>query len=452
MAYHLDDTIAAIASPPGGAARGILRISGIATAQTLAACFVPQDAAKDLQSMTLASVVPGDIGLASSQRLPGRLYWWPNERSYTAQPAAEFHTLGSPPLLEAALASLCRAGARLAEPGEFTLRAFLAGRLDLTQAEAVLGVIDATGRSQLDAALVQLAGGLGGPLQWLRDDLLNLLAELEAGLDFVEEDIQFITPEELLNRLSSAETAVEATLQQLGSRGESTARPRVVLVGLPNVGKSCLFNALSGGEALVSPIQGTTRDYLAATIDCCGIPCELIDTAGYETAAAGSLESIAQDLRDSQHTAAQIELLCLDATRPPLEWEQQQLGSLREGRLLVLTKCDAIAGEPFANGAIRTSGLTGEGLPELRKRIADTLCQVASSETGVAATALRCGESLRLAQESLRRGVELVAESAPEELIAAEVRIALDELGRVVGAVYTDDILDRIFSRFCIGK
>ncbi len=201
MLYPLDDTIVAIASAPGGAARGILRTTGPAVPGCLLGIFQPEEPV-DWPALGAATVVPGSLTLDANQaRLPGELYVWPTSRSFTGQPVAEFHTLGSPPLLEAALRAVCSCGARLAEPGEFTLRAFLCGRLDLTQAEAVLGVIDAAGPGEFQAALSQLAGGLAVPLRRLRDLLLDLLAHLEAGFDFADEDLAFIAAGELRGKL-----------------------------------------------------------------------------------------------------------------------------------------------------------------------------------------------------------------------------------------------------------
>ncbi len=185
-------------------------------------------------------------------------------RSYTGQPLVEIHAPGSPPLLEAVLARSFEAGVRPAHPGELTLRAFLAGRMDLLQAEAVLGVIDAAGEDTLAIALRQLAGGISGRMSQVRGDLIDLLADLEAGLDFVEDGIEFVSRDDLAARIGRAQSTIGELLAQCQSRAQSQGRRRVVLAGLPNAGKSTLFNALlSRDAALVSAVAGTTRDYLS---------------------------------------------------------------------------------------------------------------------------------------------------------------------------------------------
>jgi len=385
-----------------------------------------------------------------------RLYLWPTDSSYTRQPSAELHLPGSPPLLEAALEIVCQAGARLARPGEFTLRAFLAGRLDLTQAEAVLGVIDAQGRQQLDSALGQLAGGLARPLSALREQLLDLLAQLEAGLDFVDEDIEFITAAELNQQLAAAMEGVENIARQMQSRGEAGQVARIVLTGLPNVGKSSLLNALAGeSAAIVSDVAGTTRDFVTRRATIGRRECLIIDTAG-RTALSGEnhIEAAAQSLASQQAADADLTLLCFDASQPLSAWEREQLSNLNNSAtLLVWTKCDLTAlrnDDHSAAAALCTSSRTGVGLDQLRQTIERQLESSISEPGIVAGTADRCRESLRLAGETLQRARANVATS--DELVAAEIRIALDELGRVVGAVYTEDILDRVFTRFCIGK
>jgi tRNA modification GTPase len=509
--YPLDDTIAAIASPPGGAARGTVRISGPGAIECLMRFFQPAGvplavsgfsprplgegqgvraadgreiancklSASNPQSLIPnpsaarphASPLPKGEGtknraphvIARSLRfpdlaspLPCDAYVWPDTRSYTGQPVVEIHTLGSPPLLELVLRSLCAAGARLAGPGEFTLRAFLAGRIDLTQAEAVLGVIDAHGPRELQIALGQLAGGLAQPLHRLRDTLLDMLAHLEAGFDFADEDLEFITREELDSRLAAAENDIAAIRRQVASRGESSHGIRVVLVGRPNTGKSSLFNALAGDSAaIVSEQPGTTRDYLVAELDLDGVKCRLIDTAG--TWGEGREEwgdeiaAAADSAAAAQRREAHLEVLCLDSTRPLDDRERRELAAADIEQIVVLTKCDVVRRTDLAQAALETSSFLGQGIAELRDQLRRRALAAKTGGEVVAGTAVRSADSLRLAGESLRRARH-VAAACQEELAAAEIRTALTELGKVVGAIYTEDVLDRVFSRFCVGK
>jgi tRNA modification GTPase len=459
MRVSLDDTICAIASAPGGAARGIVRISGLDTVAALKRCFAAAGGV-ELTGVKWPSAIPGELALSAPfAALPCELYLWPGRRSYTRQPSAELHTIGSPPLLEVVLQTVCAAGARLAEPGEFTLRAFLAGRLDLTQAEAVLGVIDAHSRRELDVALAQLAGGLATPLHAIRNQLLDLLAHLEAGLDFVEEDIEFISAAELDRQLAAAATAVHAAAEQMTARGETPDAWRVALAGWPNVGKSSLLNALAGEPAaLVSDTPGTTRDYLRRRIAWDRFHVELLDTAGVAPAAADAISAAAQSMSAEQVGKAHLVLLCLDASRPLNDWEREQLAPLTADsqsvppHLVVLTKADLPRCLDLPVPHVAVSSATGAGLDALRRRIEETIAENYQETAVVAGTAIRCRESLRLASESLARARQAAVAQIGEELVAAEIRTALDELGKVAGQVYTDDVLDRIFSRFCIGN
>lgn len=442
----LHDTIAAVASPPGPGVRGLVRLTGPEAWGIALTGFVadeerplPARAALRAGRLTVAGLRP---------HLPATIALWPGPRTYTGQPLAEIHTVGSPPLVGRVLAHCLARGARPAEPGEFTLRAFLSGRIDLTRAEAVLGVIDACTPAQLDAALRQLAGGLAGPIQQLRDHLLDLLALLEANLDFAEEpDVDPLGRSVLAENLAASAAEVTALAERLRGRDRPEGAPRVVLAGPPNAGKSLLFNALLGAaHAIVSPEAGTTRDYLSAPCACDGLTVELVDTAGIEPA-AGPIAARAQALGASQADRADLLLVCRSAVSgapAPLPPDRP--------RLLVWTKCDLAAPPASACDSLPTSAATGAGLEALRAAIAAVLRRREADGDLPAGTAARCRDSLARAGQSLLWAAETLTLGGGDELVAIDLRQALDELGKVVGAVVTDDILDRIFRRFCIGK
>ncbi len=460
MALALNDTIAAIASAAGGAVRGIVRVSGPTALAVVARCCVNLE--PPLESLRQATMVTGSLLLpALDTRLDVNALVWPNTRSYTGQPSVELHMLGSPPLLQAVLDEVCRSDCRVALPGEFTLRAVLNGRLDLTQAEAVLGVIHAASDRELRTALDQLAGGFGAIIRKLRNDLLDALAHLEAGLDFVEEDIEFVTRDELRTQLTAACHTVDQLTRRLDERSTNVDLPRVVLIGEPNAGKSSLFNVLAGRpQAIVSDVAGTTRDYLAARIDIDGVELELIDTAGVdEQVPTETIDSAAQRLGLQQHQQAALQLICLDATRAIHDLWPGGAPRIVDSplatppQITVLTKCDQATRSMIDAQTFVTSARTGVGIDDLRQAIRKLLVEQPRGDAPVVATtAARSRESLAGAATCLDAATQLVDQPGNEELIAAEMRMALDYLGEVSGAVYTDDILDRIFSRFCIGK
>ncbi|HAY81537.1 MAG TPA: tRNA uridine-5-carboxymethylaminomethyl(34) synthesis GTPase MnmE [Planctomycetaceae bacterium] len=453
--HDTTDTIVAIGSASGGGVRGVVRVSGENAIACVAKGWQPNDGG-ELSALTFPQVVQGELWAGSVVGLvPVDLYVWPTRRSYTRQPSVEIHTVGSTAVLNALTTALCEAGARLAEPGEFTMRAFLAGRMDLTQAEAVLGVIDADSEKELDVALRQLGGGMRNPLDQLRDRLLDLLAHLEAGLDFVEEDIEFVSHEELLETLRDTGMALDKLAAEMQARTAATSEHRVVLRGRPNAGKSCLFNALVGeNAAIVSDVSGTTRDYLMARKEIDGVPLVMVDTAGIDEIPVDAIDRRAQQMSVECSADAHLELLCVDASQELTDWDHQAMQERPAGaRIVVLTKCDVGTHVAAVPQAIETSALTGAGMEDLQRTMLEHLAATSDVETSVVlGTSLRCRESLRRARDSAQRAVRCADEEWGEELVAAEIRATLDELGKVVGAVYTDDILDRIFSRFCIGK
>jgi tRNA modification GTPase len=443
MSLDLNDTIVALSSAPGAGARAIVRLSGPDAFRCVSAVFTGDAPA----AYNRRRLFPGHVRLPSvAAPLPADLLVFPAPRTYTGQHVAELHTLGCPPLVELLIAELLNAGARAARPGEFTLRAFLAGKLDLTRAEAVLGVIEAGSRDELKEALAQLAGGVAGPLQELRRELLDLLADVEAGLDFADEDIQFVTPEDQLGRLGKGLALLTLLGRQLEQRALGDRPLRAVLTGRPNAGKSSLFNALTGAGALVSPEPGTTRDYLVRRIDLGGVAVELVDTAGWRET-AGDIEGQAQALGRDQARAADLVLLCVEAGTEPDADERARLRQSVPPAVCLATKCD-LARPSF--GEVTTSAATGAGLDALRALLARRAQVIA--RPAMAPSVSRCRYHVAACLKRLRRAHQMVLFGEPPELVALELRGALDELGEMVGAVYTDDLLDRIFSRFCIGK
>jgi tRNA modification GTPase len=471
--FQLDDTIGALASAAGPAARGIIRISGPRALECLNGWFEPADGAR-WQSARVAACHAGALTLTGVRSpLSVLVYAWPNGRSYTGEPLVEVHVPGSPPFVEAVLVRVFEAGVRPAGPGEFTLRAFLAGRMDLLQAEAVLGVIDAAEDQALTVALRQLAGGLSGRMTQVRGELLDLLADVEAGLDFVEDGIEFVSRSELACRVRRAEQTIGELVRRCHGRAQSIAQRRVVLAGLPNAGKSTLFNALLGRDAaLVSSIAGTTRDYLSGALEWNGLAIELIDTPGWEADvtdagttpdadAAASLTRRSQELGTQQREQADLVLWC--APLDPESKQQDDEDRLRSEqidsgrpRVIVRTKADLVgqSGSGRTESAeIIVSAKTGDGLAQLVDRCAQLLGAATSGDEEIlGTTAARCADSLTGCREALARAAAAAESGAGDEILAIELREALEHLGRVLGTVYTDDVLDRIFSRFCIGK
>lgn len=369
IALDTNDTIAAIASPPGAGLRGIVRLSGPTAIPVVCADYVPDD---DRVSVSRrARVSTGFLRVDGLRpQLPVMLSLWPAPRTYTGQDIAEIHLVGSVPLVNLVLAHCLSRGARHAEPGEFTLRAFLSGRIDLTRAEAVLGVIEASNPAQLDAALEQLAGGLSGPIVALRDHLLDVVAHLEANLDFTDEhDVDPFGRPALAAEFEQSSDELALLARRLGDRENSETHPHVVLTGPPNVGKSRLFNALLGRDrAIVSPQAGTTRDYLSALCDCDGLTVELVDTAGTEES-RDTISSQAQSRRALQIDRADLLLVCRSVEMVGIAGAGP---AAERARLEVWTKGDQSGPDGRVIDAevpIVTSAATGLGLDELRSAI-----------------------------------------------------------------------------------
>lgn len=478
MIPDIERTIVALGSGARPARRAIVRIAGPETRRVLAKLLeLPCDEGV-LASRKLCTT-EGVCRLPEIDRsLPVRLLYWPDARSYTGQPSAELHLVGSLPLAEAIIARCCELGAAPAERGEFTLRSFLAGKLDLAQAEAVLGVIEADSEQTLRTALTQLGGNLAPAVAPLRATVIHIVAELEAALDFVDEDIEFITRDSVVTQLLQVHAALSEFSQRLVTRSSTDVVPRAALVGLPNSGKSSLFNALCQAEvAIVADVPGTTRDYLERRIDAGGVEVDLIDTAGWEELQGDSPRAQAQQKLLDCIARADVCILCIDSQQPwdPLAFERILARIERGPRqwMLVATKSDLsiaptasirmgvieqhlVQQIPLATSPIATSARTAQGLHVLRAGIAEALRQTGSSASPLAVvhhTAVRCRAALSAALRGVEEALTIARnEIGGEELIAAELRLVLDDLATIIGEVHSDDVLGEIFSRFCIGK
>lgn len=445
-----DDLIVAPATANGPGARAILRLTGDKAWSTIRTLLHPKE---DIPVEITQGRFPAQLRLPDFYSpLPVHVQAWAAPFTYTGQDLVELHLISSPPLVQALLDHLIERGARLAEPGEFTLRAYLAGKLDLTQAEAIHTLSSTADSQELRTALAQLAGGLARPLDALREEILLLLAEVEAGLDFADEDLTFIEPDALVWRIDACKLALLDVQDQMKRQGRTVTSYRVALAGLPNAGKSSLFNALLGSaHALVSSQPGTTRDYITQTLQVQGVSLELVDTAGHEEA-ADEIEVQAQQFRHEQLDQADLVVYCFDAIHGLTAEERTFLESLPADRLLlVATKSDLAGHASLPSNAIQTSTITGAGIATLRFALSERARQQLKP-TKLSPSLTRCQGHVDQSIASLAQAIELVHEKRHMELVAAELRLALDQMGNMVGAVYTDDLLDRVFSQFCIGK
>ena len=471
---NLDDTIVAIATPPGRGGIGVVRLAGPEARKIALPMLRLKYDLEPGRAVFGEMVEPANEHLESAeQSSAGRIdevvvTYFAKPHSYTTDDIVEISAHGSPVVLRHIVELALARGARLAEPGEFTMRAFLNGRIDLTQAEAVRDLIESQTLYQAKIAAQQLEGALSRRLQPIKQKLVELIATLEAGIDFAEDDISVLPADQILQRMA----VVRGPLDELAA---SFAYGKIVhegltlaIVGRPNVGKSSLFNRLVERErAIVTATPGTTRDLVSETVAIGGIPVELVDTAGIRRA-LDEAESIG--IRKSMEALADADLVLVvvDASQI-LADEDEQL--LSQATIAVENKCDlmkhvgtAAPGSPAeqssaeggANKApprVRTSATTGEGIPELRNEILRHIGGEAgaSTETGFV-TSLRHQERVRESLTALSAAKAAVENSVPHEMLLLDLYNALRPLDEITGATTTDDILNLIFSTFCIGK
>jgi tRNA modification GTPase len=451
---NLDDTIVAIATPPGRGGIGVVRLAGPSARQ------IAQPLLRLKHDLEPGHAVFGETIDPQGQRIDEVVVtYFAKPHSYTTDDIVEISAHGAPVVLRHIVELCVAAGARLAEPGEFTMRAFLNGRIDLTQAEAVRDLIDSQTLYQAKVAAQQLEGALSRRLQPVKKKLVELIAVLEAGIDFAEDDVSVMPDQVILERISG----VRQPLQELAA---SFAYGKIVhegltlaIIGRPNVGKSSLFNRLVERErAIVTATPGTTRDLVSETVAIGGIPIQLVDTAGIRQA-LDEVESIG--IRKSMEALADADLILivLDASQPASgEDEELMRHTQKRPTIIVENKCDlAIGGQrPVVGGqspAVRTSALTGEGIPELRAAILRHIGgeRGSQAEAGFLTNVRHQG----LVEDSLialDAATVAVTGKIPHEMLLLDLYNALRPLDAITGATTTDDILNLIFSTFCIGK
>jgi len=445
--FSTSDTIVAVATPPGRGGLGVVRLSG-PDAQTIAQHLTTRAAPLPPRRATFTRIAIGETPIDHVVAT-----FFPAPGSYTGDDTVELSAHGSDVILRAVVAAAVDVGARLAEPGEFTLRAFLNGRIDLMQAEAVADLVDAVTPLQARVAFDQLQGTLTGVIGAISDSLFDLIARLEASVDFPEEGYHFIEPDTLTTSLDVLVARTSALLAD-ASRGRLVREGfQVAIVGKPNVGKSSLFNALAGASrAIVTSIPGTTRDLLVDVVDINGFRVTLVDTAGMR-ATDDEIETEGVARARQASASSDLVLVVIDETRPLDEDDRDVLSYTSENkRLIVSSKCDILSER--LNDFLAVSARTGVGIDELRSRLSSAL----DSETTRDRPAISNVRHISLvthAHGALVRARDAVGSSGrdvPEELVLADLQQAQAALDEVAGKRATDALLEHIFSRFCVGK
>ncbi len=466
------DTIAAIAAGGGvPSAIGVVRISG---PDCFAACGRVFRSARPFGELEARRMVLGEFLDREGRVLDrGLAVRFPGPRSYTGEDSAEFHCHGSPVVLREVLAALFAAGARQAGPGEFTKRAFLNGRLDLTQAEAVIDLIDAETAAAARNAAAQLDGGLRRALEPIQEALLDITSRFYAVVDYPDEDIQDAGPEEIAAALRQAEGALTALLSTC-KRGKVLKRGvRTAIVGLPNAGKSSLLNALAGYErAIVTDIPGTTRDTVEESVLCGGVLLRLIDTAGLRET-EDAVEKLGVERSRRAMEEAELILLVRDGAVEVCpenkgHWEAEavllnQVARTGKPWLCVESKCDLTGPHAFSIGLIQkdannpaaclcVSSVTGYGLDKLENAVAALFPAGDPGEAGSLLTDQRQEEAADRARAAVRRALEALENGLTPDAVLTDAEEALDAIGELTGRTAKEEIVERIFSRFCVGK
>ena len=445
---NLRDSIVAISTPPGHSGIGIVRISG-AEARTIAERILRFRGAHEWRSWRSAL---GDLideqGRAVDQVV---VTFYEQPRSYTAEDLVEIACHGAPVVLRFCLERACAAGARLAEPGEFTLRAYLNGRIDLPQAEAVRDLIEATTLYQARVAAQQVEGSVSRRIRPIKEQLIELIALLEAGIDFAEDDVSVAASEEILRRIDPIERGLSQLVSTFAYGKLVHSGITLAIVGRPNVGKSSLFNRLlEQDRAIVTDVPGTTRDLVSEVASIGGIPIKFVDTAGIR-AGLSLVETLGIERSYQAMADADVTLVVIDLSDEVRIEDIALIERAREqGSYIVAgNKSDLPRKAELPEEFLAVSALTGTGIDELRGRISPAAA--GGQESGFL-TSIRHEQLLRESLEALKQARQAAQYGIPHEMLLLDLYAALRPIDGVTGATTADDILNRIFSTFCIGK
>jgi tRNA modification GTPase len=449
---NLNDTIVAISTPPGRGGLGVVRVSGaeaVAVAEKI--LRFPSGHAWRSWSAALAEL-PDELGRTVDQVV---VTFFERPRSYTAEDVIEISCHGSPVVLRYVMERAMAEGARPAEPGEFTLRAYLNGRIDLPQAEAVRDLIEATTLYQARIAAQQMDGSVSRRVAPFKEQLLELISLLEAGIDFAEDDVSVAPAEEILRRLDPIECGIERLAASFSYGKIVHSGFSLAIVGRPNVGKSSLFNRLlEQDRAIVTAIPGTTRDLVSEVAAIRGIPVKLVDTAGIRPSEE-LVETLGIERSFQAMADADVTLVVIDLSTPVEPQDHKLIERAKsQGRALIVgNKSDLARRAGLPDGAIAVSALTGAGIEDLREAIFRAIAPGGEPEQANGfITSLRHEQLLRESRGYLAKARGAVTSGIPHEMLLLDLYAALRPIDAITGATTADDILNRIFSTFCIGK
>ena len=458
---HIDDTIAAISTPPGEGGIGIVRISGPASIAIAMRLFHSSNGTRlnQVDSHTVHfGYVRGEDGQAVDQVLVSVFH---APKSYTAEDVVEISAHGGSCILKKILELALSSGARHAEPGEFTRRAFLNGRMDLAQAEAVSDLIRAKTDRSLEVALRQLSGKLSGEVQSIKEQLMKLYAHMEACLDFPDEHLEVYSNAQLRSQFETVRQRLLVLVQSFSKGQILREGAQVALVGRPNVGKSSLLNVLLARDrALVSEVPGTTRDVLEESIDLDGLWVRLADTAGL-WASRNSLDQAAMERTRQCIQESDLCLWILDAGDGYLEEDELIFDQIRNKKTIAaVNKMDLPDPKDFRELRRRVddisicfiSAKTGQGIESLEKKIGDFILEHEVGSESVVITRMRHKKALEASLQALEKSFHAFIEKESLEFVILDLKQSLDALKELIGEIYSEDLLDVIFGEFCIGK